>query len=102
LARQRSGRLFAVLAGVFAIVALALAGTNAACNDSSGLITDLLWPGFLILAAIFTGLAIGSWLVSGKPRRRVARVFGSVVAAIVTGVVIVFLSLGVGIERCVS
>jgi len=40
---------------------------------------------FPLLAAIFTLLTLGTWLVSGRPKRRTIKVVGSVVVGLVTG-----------------
>ncbi len=88
----RSGFLFAALAGAFAIGSLILASR---CSNIEELVGVLVFP---TLAAIFSGLAISTWLGWRKPRWRVLKVVGSVAGAIVTGTVIAFLSIAASID----
>lgn len=91
VARVFAARTFGVVAGVFGLLSLALSGST--CGSQHEDRQALLALAAVCIAAIFTGLGIGTRLLKGRPRRKVAKVVGSVAAAMLTGVLIAFLSL---------
>ena len=94
---SRSTRLFAGLAGVSAILSVA-ASSLSGCGAGQA-VGILVFPP-LVAIFIFTGLTIGTWRVSDKPRRRVMKILGSVAAGLVTGGAIAFVSFVVVLSHC--